>query len=186
MDAPTYIIFAALLIVFGAAILLRNIDVQGTRANAGLFLITSLIWLIITLCGEFLYTWAGNVMCSTYLGCVNGFLGYDAYEHFLFGIAAAFALISISDRYPRYSVLNEEWWKTALMIIAIIALISVIWEMIECAHDALRLDIFHEPLRNIRLRINLLDQPSNIDTMGDLTMSLAGGLAGVFLIKKGE
>ena len=36
-----------------------------------------------------------NPMCYKYLGCTTGFGGYDAIEHFLFGIAAVFILFWI-------------------------------------------------------------------------------------------
>ena len=51
----------------------------------------------------------------------------------------------------------------------------------ECARDAIRLDVLHEHLLNFRLHINLLEQPSNLDTMGDLTSALVGAVMGLFL-----
>ena len=69
--------------------------------------------------------------------------------------------------------------KSALAIVATVALIAVLWEIGECAHDAFRLDILHEPLRNAFTHIDLLDQPTNLDTMGDLTFSIVGACIGL-------
>jgi len=142
---------------------------------------TSVLWIATVAFGEFVYT-AGNAgSCSKYVGCLTGFTGFDAFEHLVFGIAATLFIIWFSERFTRYSVLPEKIWKKVLVIIALVALLSVAWEIVECIHDAVRLDILHQPLRNIRLQINLLDQPTNLDTMGDLIASFVGSLVGVFV-----
>jgi hypothetical protein len=119
-------------------------------------------------------SWGSKLACPPYLGCTSGFFGYDAIEHFLFGITLVYSLIWIFKKFPKFSLLYSDFWKNVIIFITITALISVLWELLECAHDAFRVDILHERLRDIRLHINLLDQPTNIDTMGDLAFSLLG------------
>ena len=67
-----------------------------------------------------------------------------------------------------------------MTLIAIVSFFSIMWELGECAHDYFRLEILHQNLLNLRLQINLLDQPSNLDTMGDLTFGLLGALISAF------
>jgi len=182
MDIPALVILFSFIVSICIVLLLRFFKVERLQALTIQLFSISTIWLCVTLLGEFVFPWAGNATCSIYLGCVEGFAGYDAFEHLFFGIAAALAIVWLSQRFPEYSILHSEAWKTALTVIATIALIAVLWEMLECAHDALRLNLLHEPLRNIRLHINLLDQPTNLDTMGDLTFSLVGSVIGFFLL----
>ena len=143
--------------------------------------IATTIFLIICIFGEgFGGSLSSNPTCYKYLGCTDGFMGYDAVEHFLFGIAAVWILIWIFESFPKYSMLHIEYWKSVLTIIALVVLISVLWEFLECAHDAFRVDVLHQTLVNWRLHINLLNQPTNIDTMGDLLSGLVGAIVGLF------
>jgi hypothetical protein len=176
MDTPTYIILFALFCVVAVGFLSRSL--------AAKVYFISVVWIATTLCGEFLFAWAGNATCSKYLGCVTGFAGYDAFEHLFSGVAVALFIVWLCRRYPAYSILPDEPWKAALVIVAAVALVSVAWEILEFAHDAIRLDLFHEPLRNVRFHINLLDQPSNTDTMGDLSFNLLGAIVGVLFQSK--
>lgn len=181
MDSGTYVIFFSAVISVVVIVATRLIHLPRVRAlGASLIAITS-VWLFISAFGEFLFTWAGNSACSKYMGCVSGFFGYDAYEHLFFGVALVLALVWVSDRFPKYSILHGKRWKTVIEIIAMVALVAVLWEIVECMHDAFRADFLHEPLRNLSLHINLLDQPTNLDTMGDLVFSLLGAGIGLFL-----
>lgn len=148
---------------------------------AVLALVSVLAWGFACLYGEFLGRGA-NELCYKYLGCTSGFFGYDAIEHFLFGLAAIWIIVWVCGKFPKYSILHAERWKTVLILIALAALISVAWELFEFAHDIFRLDILREHLLNWRLHINLLDQPTNTDTMGDLTFSLFGSILASFFV----
>ena len=179
---PPLIILCSFLILIAIMILLNIFHVPKSRALKFLLLSTFIIWFCVTFFGEFLYFWAGNSTCSKYLGCVAGFAGYDAFEHLFFGILATFSIVWLCRHFPKYSILDSNKWKNFLVIIATIALVSVLWEITECAHDALRVDVLHEALRNFSLHVNYLDQPTNLDTMGDLTFSLIGSIVGFFLL----
>ncbi len=150
-----------------------------------LAIITSAIFLVTTILGEGIGgSLAANPSCYPYLGCTSGFFGYDAIEHLLFGIAGTFVLVWLFKKFPHYSLLNTIRWKNILMFIALIVLISVLWEFLECAHDVFRISILHQPLTNVKLHLNLLDQPSNLDTMGDLFFGLFGSVIAFFFLPK--
>ena len=181
MDVPTYIVIAAFLVSGVVVGLVKVLRVPATRARTIILSSIALVWIVITMFGELVYFWAGNATCSPYLGCVAGFAGFDAFEHLFFGITLTLFIVWLCDRFPTYSILQDARWKQVLTIIAIVALVSVAWEMAECAHDAIRLDMLHEPLLNFKLHVNLLDQPTNLDTMGDLTFAIVGGIIGLFI-----
>lgn len=119
-------------------------------------------------------SWGSNTACSPIFGCTSGFFGFDAVEHFLFGVAAAWILVWIFKARPRFSLLHGTRWKNVLTVVAIVALVSVGWEHLEMLHDLFRTDILHQSLVNFRLHINLLDQPTNLDTLGDLFFAIVG------------
>lgn len=181
MDIPTYIVLSAFGVSIAIVVILRLLHVSKSRLLGTLLVSISTIWALLTIGGEFVFTWAGNTACSKYLGCVSGFFGYDAFEHLFFGIAAALAILWLCARFPKYSILHEKRWKAFLTVVAIVALIAVLWEILECAHDYFRIDVLGEHLFNFRLHINTLDQPTNLDTMGDITFSLIGSIVGFFL-----
>ena len=182
MDIPTYIIFFSFLASVLTFSILKLFKVPKMKLGFILSLFFLGVWVFITACGEFIYNWAGNGDCSRYLGCVTGFMGYDAFEHFFFGLMFALVIIWSCERFSKQSVLYSEFWKRALIVIALVVLSGVLWEIIECTHDAIRVNIFHESLHNISLHINLLDQPTNIDTMGDLSSGLSGSIVGILLL----
>lgn len=136
---------------------------------------STLVWAAVTTYGE-LFHGAPNAGCYRFLGCDSGFFGYDALEHFLFGFAITWCVVWLCQKFPRYSILSEEFWKTALILVCAVTFIEVLWEIGECFRDAYLLDIVHEQLLNFRLHINYLAQPSNFDTMGDITFNLLGSL----------
>jgi len=142
--------------------------------------LASAIWFASILLGEILGNWGSNLVCYKYLGCTNGFFGYDAIEHFFFGLALVLVIIWFCKKFSLYSILNDKRWKTVFILIASAAFISLMWELFECAHDAFRISILHETLFNFRLHINSLDQPTNIDTMGDFAFSLLGSIIALF------
>lgn len=77
---------------------------------------------------------------------------------------------------------------SAVMVVAVRFLrvsrkhkLSIMFAALECLRDAIRLDVLHQPILNFRLHINRLDQPTNLDTMGDLLFSLLGSVFGTVL-----
>ena len=180
MHIPEYIILFSFVILIATLILLKIFHVPRARYLKILLITNVIIWFCVTFFGEIVYFWAGNATCSPYLGCVAGFFGYDAFEHLFFGIAGTLGIFWFCEHFPKYSLFHTNKFRNFLVIISIVAFVSVLWEIAECAHDALRVDILHEPLRNISLHINLLDQPTNLDTMGDLVFSLLGSVIGFF------
>jgi hypothetical protein len=124
-----------------------------------------------------------NGACYKYIGCTDGFFGYDAIEHFFYGVTGTCILAWIFETFPRYSMLHTERWKSILAFITIVVFVSVLWEFGECAHDYFRVDILHESLVNFRLHIDSLDQPTNLDTMGDLAFGLLGAIVALFFTK---
>jgi len=146
--------------------------------------ISAIVFLVACYFGEGLGgSWGSNIACPKYLGCTSGFFGYDAIEHFLFGIAGVFLFVWLCKKFQQFSFLQDKRWKNFLLLVAMVTFLSVLWEFGECARDAFRLNILHEPLRNIRLQINLLDQPTNIDTMGDLFFGMLGSIVALFFYK---
>ncbi|HUC88693.1 MAG TPA: hypothetical protein VMR49_01545 [Candidatus Paceibacterota bacterium] len=188
MDIPTYIVISSLAVFIAIIILLKLSRAPELRWLGVLSFSASAIWICLTLCGEFLYHWTKNSMCSKYLGCGEGFFGYDAFQHLFAGIAIALAIVYLCRRFPKYSILRSRLWENILIIIALVALIAVVWEFAECAHDFFRVSALHEQLVSYRLhfQFNYLDQPTNLDTMGDLAFSLCGSIAALFFAKLKE
>ena len=139
-------------------------------------IVSIIVWCSTNAAGQ-MFGLALNSACYKYLGCTSGFAGYDAVEHFSFGIALLFSIIWLCRKYPKYSILTDTRWKNVL------TLISILWEFGECAHDYFRLDILGEHLRDIKLHTNYLDQPTNLDTMGDIFFSMLGFIISMFSVK---
>ncbi len=144
-------------------------------------IVLGIIWLLVTAYGEFL-NGAPNSACYPYLGCDAGFFGYDALEHFLFGLTAVGAIIWLCERFPNYSILRGNRLEMGLVLISLVCFIAVLWEIGECFRDAYLLDIAHIRLLDLRLHINYLAQPSNFDTMGDLSFTLLGSAISLLLL----
>ncbi len=154
--------------------------------TAVLAIVSAAFFLVVCAFGEGLVANLGeNTMCYKYLGgCDAGFFGYDALEHLLFGISAVCVLVWLCKKYPRFSLLSQDKkWKNLFTLVAIVALASVAWEFVECAHDYFRLEVFREPLLSLRLHINNLDQPTNLDTMGDLAFSVGGSIFALLFVE---
>ena len=184
MALPEYIILFSFVISIAVVVFLNFYTLQRERHFKFLIILFSTVWAGVTFFGEFIYFWAGNATCSKYLGCVAGFFGYDAFEHFFFGILCVLIIIWFCEHFPKYSVLTKTNWKDVIIIISLVAFVAVFWEIVECAHDALRVDVLHESLRNFSLHLNLLDQPTNLDTMGDIVFSLLGSIVAICITKK--
>lgn len=144
-------------------------------------LVPAFIFSAVTSYGRF---WSGatNSVCDIF-GCYGGFFGYDALEHFLFGFAAVCIIVWLFEKFPRYSVLHEERLKSAFIVVSVAVLIAVGWEIGEFLYDAFLVDAMHQSLLALELKVNLLSQPNNFDTMGDLTLSLLGSLLALPLLR---
>ena len=116
--------------------------------------------------------WIKNSLCFTYLGCNAGFFGYDSLMHFSSGFMDVMILLWASRRFPRLSLFGGSFWKNLVITLSVVALVAVSWEILEYGHDFVRMQYFHENL----IGEDRLDQPSNADTMGDITLSLVGAL----------
>lgn len=134
------------------------------------------VYILADLLGEFMAGWGFNAECIRFIGCTNGFFGFDAIEHFLSGFVILLCLVIFFQRHPKWSPLTGNIWKDAFILVATVNLISVGWELVECAHDVFRLAVLHEKLYSVKLNIDLLDQPTNLDTMGDLAFNMLGSI----------
>lgn len=133
---------------------------------ASIVLIFMVMW-IVSVRGP---TLISNDKCFAVLGCNVGFFGYDALLHFVSGIMDAVVIVWLARKFPSISLFHQRFWKNFLIVIALVALIAVSWEFGEYCHDQFRMNVLHENLT----MPNHLDQPSNADTMGDLTFSILG------------
>ena len=183
MDIPTIVITISFLLIIVAVItnfIFWKFKKSSLLSLGSLTIFICVIYSIVTFLGEFYPGWATTQTCYRFLGCNVGFGGYDAVEHFLFGIVLSLFIIWLSRKYTHLGFKGEPVWRSILCIISFVALVSVCWEFYECAYDAFRQNILHEVLFNFRLHIDLLDQPSNIDTMGDLFYDILGAVVGCF------
>jgi len=147
-------------------------------------IVSTIVFFIAFIFGE---GWGGNLglnqSCYPYIGCASGFFGFDGIEHFISGFMEVCILFWVFKEYPKYSLLSDKPWKNILIFIALVAFIGVIWEFVECTQDIVRMNFFHEMLIDRKLHINLLLQPNNIDTMGDLFLSICGAVVALFFTK---
>ncbi|MFA6601940.1 MAG: hypothetical protein WCT02_03750 [Candidatus Paceibacterota bacterium] len=136
------------------------------------------LFLLVWILGSFGPHLIANHKCYAFFGCNGGFFGFDAFQHFLSGPMDVALIIWLSRKHEKVNLFQEKFWKNFLIIVAIVALVAVLWEIIEYGHDEFRMDVLGRNLTSP----NLLDQPTNSDTMGDMTMTLVGAsLAAVAL-----
>ncbi len=141
------------------------------------FILAFVVFSFLQFVGGDFFDLSKNYQCFKYLGCNAGFFGYDAVVHFFAGILFASALLWVMEAHPRFHVLPDGFWKKAFVTVAICVFVSVSWEVWEFTYDHVRVDIFHENL----VQENMLLQPTNADTMGDLTFGFGGSVTGVIL-----
>ncbi len=116
-----------------------------------------------------------NYKCYALLGCNMGFFGYDAVLHFWSGIMDVVLIIWLTRNFPALNIFRKQQWKNFLITISLVAFISVAWEIGELGHDQYRMKVLHQDLLNENLITpNHLDQPTNNDTMGDMTFAIIG------------
>ncbi|MBX4209197.1 hypothetical protein KW799_00655 [Candidatus Parcubacteria bacterium] len=125
------------------------------------------------------FGWMRNAACLPHLGCNTGFFGYDALTHFVGGVALAIGLAWIIRRYPRLHIFHREFLKNVFVILAVAALIGVLWELLEYGFDYVRIVFFHMNLASP----NQMAQAGNSDTMGDLFFGLLGSFIAAAAMK---
>lgn len=105
--------------------------------------------------------WPGliaNVHCYPVLGCNTGFAGYDGLVHLVSGVCIGLGLLWFRRR---------EAGQFALWGLAI----PLVWEACEWGYDAFRTNILH---MNLLSPENIMTQPTNIDTAGDIMLGCLG------------
>jgi len=152
-----------------------------TRKLTTLLVCSIILFLILRVGLGYTFGWFNNGSCSTYLGCVNGFFGFDILVHFSSGIFIIIFLLWLMDRFPRLNILHDEFWKNVIILAAIAVFIGISWEMWEFVLDHYRMLILHQDLLH---PMNLLMQASNDDTMGDLTFGFLGAISAIFSLRK--
>lgn len=142
------------------------------------------VFLLVCAFGEGLIsTYGSNAICNRYLGCNAGFFGFDLVEHFLFGVCAIWVLVWFFKKFPEYSLFTSTRWKNIVILLAFVVFVSVLWEIVECVYDVFRFDILWQPLLNFKIDLHILAQPTNLDTMGDLSSGAIGALVALFFIE---
>ncbi len=129
------------------------------------FLSSILIFLIATYIGD-QGGWTANQYCPNYISCVVGFFGFDAMQHFLGGAISLFIIGFYSDMYPEYSLFHENRVKNFLILLSVSIFLAFMFEVGEMSHDAWRFGIRH--ISQSMSGAHQLDQPMNLDTMGDM------------------
>ena len=99
--------------------------------------------------------------------------------HFESGILEALFFLWLLTAHPSRTLLNGTPVQKALQLLSLVALLSTLWETVEFSYDAFRMIGLH---LNLLSPINILVQPSNADTMGDLVFSMAGALATILSV----
>ncbi len=136
-----------------------------------LLIVSTAIFLVLVIIGDYGPHLMANNLCYKYLGCNAGFFGYDVLVHFFSGMTEVVFILWLARGSAYYDIFhNNGFWKNFLILMGICALIGVSWEIVEFSYDHFRMDVLHMNL----IHPNLLAQPSNADTMGDLTMGLIG------------
>ena len=144
---------------------------------------TIIFVVIFLILSVFLGTFGPQLMidgkCYPFLGCNSGFFGYDALVHFISGIMDAALIIFLFKKFSSTNLFNGNFHKNLIIIVSIVISISFLWEVIEFSHDQLRMKVLNIDL----VSLNKLDQPSNEDTMGDITFSIIGATITAFVFR---
>ena len=144
-------------------------------------MLSVVIFFIGVILGKFGPVLIANDKCYPIIGCNVGFFGYDAVLHFFSGIIDATAIICFMKAFPKFSLFHKTFWKNLLIIASLTALISLCWEVGEFSHDQFRMNVLHENLTSPK---NHLDQPSDADTMGDMTFAEVASILAIFTFRK--
>jgi hypothetical protein len=138
-----------------------------------LSIISAAAFAVGTFLGNIWPGWIDNSLCFKYLGCNEGFFGYDALIHLLGGILLAALIIFLAGKLPSLNFFQSSGlWKNIVILTSLVILIEVVWELGEFGLDRFRFYLLHLKL----LHPNILSQSSSSDTMGDLFFSLVGAM----------
>ena len=149
-----------------------------TQILTRIFVVTIPLFLILTILGGHGPKFISNNKCYTYLGCNIGFFGYDAFVHFVSSIMETAAVIWFMKKFPKYDLFHQNIRKNICVVVMVVLSLSFIWEFGELLHDQFRQRVFHMDLAVP----NYLDQPTNSDTMGDISFSLLGSTSTAILL----
>jgi hypothetical protein len=152
---------------------------EGRILDSAVIILVTL-FLIGWIFGAFGPTLMSNQKCFVLLGCNIGFFGYDAALHFLSGIMDSTLIVWLMRKFPEVNLFHDRFWKNFVVIITFVAFIAVAWEFGELCSDQFRMKVLHE---NLTTPINLLKQPTNNDTMGDMTFTILGAVVATYALK---
>ena len=127
---------------------------------------------------ETVFEIAGGDGCFGVLGCDNGFFGYDGVVHFFGGLVEAVGIVWIIHKYPRFNIFKKTFFRSALIVVSIVSLITILWESQEFIADFFEDSIVH--------KLVYLGDPAQSglsDTMGDIMLGFLGSLGGVAIIR---
>lgn len=130
--------------------------------------------------GGHAFGWMDNSYCFTYLNCNAGFFGYDAFVHFLGGIIEVIFIFWLAEKFSQFNFFQKSFWKNFTILMALVALLSVGWELGEFSYDTVRMNIFHEDLVHPTDRLR---QVNNDDTMGDFFFGLFGAILMIAILE---
>ncbi len=153
---------------------------QKTSRLGALLITSTSAWGLVWFVNGNLFGLMDNSLCFKYLGCNAGFFGYDAFVHFLGGIMETVFILWLARKSPKFNFLQKNFLKNAVLLVALVALLSVGWEIGEFGFDHVRMDILHQDLLH---PTNRLRQASNSDTMGDLFFTLFGATVMATVLK---
>ena len=117
-------------------------------------------------------------LCFSYVGCNSGFFGYDAFVHFCAGVAGTLFFVWLCRTYPSIDILPATRRGRLLVIFASVMLCGFFWELLEFSGDLISVHILHLSV----LHPNNLSQPTNADTMGDMSFNGLGSLVALLFL----
>jgi hypothetical protein len=112
-----------------------------------------------------------NDTCYRLLGCNIGFFGYDAFVHFFSGVMDVIAFLWVISLMPKLYILNDAFWKNVFILVLVAAFVGSLWEVGEFIIDYIKVNFLHI---NIFAPVNRMYQPTNSDTIGDMSFNMLG------------
>jgi len=136
------------------------------------------VFVVAQFVGGDIFELSRNGRCFTLLGCNAGFFGYDALVHFLAGIMFAIFIVWLGESHPRFGFISANFWKSAVIVVALCTLIGTGWEIWEFGIDHLGSNVLRESF----VLTGQLLQSGNSDTVGDEAFNLIGSVVAVVLL----
>lgn len=115
--------------------------------------------------------------CFGILGCDVGFFGYDGVVHFFGGLVEAVGIVWIIHKHPQYNIFKKTFFRSALIVVGIVSLITVLWESQEYIAD-----FFEGSMLHTIVYLGTPAQSGLSDTMGDIILGFLGSIMGVGII----